>query len=121
LDPIHEGDKMSEKHQFQDPDTNGLMDELFNTQERLQSREYKTMVELDKVERIALGQAHLIMHAFFVDPDATLNDKVKMVAEVLLAGEDLQNEYPEPEILNEKIAEVKQAFDKCTTHEHTLN
>lgn len=110
---------MTDRYEFQDPDTNGLMVEIFNTDERLESREYKTFVELDKNQAIALEQAHLIMHVFFVDADASLNDKIKMVAEVFLAGSDLQNEYPEPEALDEKIQEVKQAFDKCTAQEKT--
>ncbi len=42
-----------------------------------------------------------------------------MVAEVFLAGSDLQNEYPEPDVLQEKIQEVKLAFDACASVEQT--
>lgn len=116
---ILESNFMPERYQFQNLDVDGLMSEVFNTDERLGSREYKTAVELDRVYRLSLEQAHLIMHVFFVDKDAGLNEKIKMVAEVLLAGEDLQNEYPEEDILAEKVTEVKQAFDLNTAVEET--
>ncbi len=105
---------MTERYQFQDADTDELMREIFNSDERLEAREYKTVVALDKLEKISLEQAHLIMHVFFVDKAASLADKVKMVAEVLLAGSDLGEEYPEPEVLEAKIAEVRLVFDSLT-------
>lgn len=105
---------MVKRYVFQDEDTDGLMNEIFNTDERLGSREYKTIVGLDAHEKISLEQAHLIMHVFFVDQDADLADKIKMVAEVLLAGSDLTNDYPDLEALEAKILDVKQVFDLYT-------
>ncbi|MGH1406119.1 MAG: hypothetical protein ACRBBJ_06135 [Rhodomicrobiaceae bacterium] len=105
---------MTERYQFRDADTDELMHEIFNSDERLEAREYKTVVALDKLSSISLEQAHLIMHVFFVDKDASLADKVKMVAEVLIAGPDLGEDYPEPEMLEAKIAEVRLVFDSLT-------
>ncbi len=103
-----------ERYHFQDPDTDGLMAEIFNTPERLSSREYKTAAALDRLTPLALEQAHLILHVFFVNEDTPLAEKIKMVAEVLLAGPDLQNDYPETDVLSAKIDEVKVVFDQFT-------
>lgn len=105
---------MTEKYQFRDADTDGLMHEIFNSDERLEAREYKTAVALDKLETLSLEQTHLIMHVFFVDKDASLAEKIKMVSEVLLAGPELAEDYPEADVLEAKIAEVRQVFDQFT-------
>lgn len=101
---------MTERYQFNKPETDGLMQELFNTEERLQSREYKTAAALDRLEPLSEEQMHLILHAFFADEDASLSEIISMVAEVLLAGPELAHDYPEAEELEEKIAEVKRVF-----------
>lgn len=105
---------MTEKYQFQDADTDGLMHEIFNSDERLEAREYKTVAALDKFEKLSLEQAHLIMHVFFVDKDASLAEKIKMVAEVLIAGPELAEDYPEADVLEAKVLEVKGVFDQFT-------
>ena len=110
---------MAERYQFRDADTDELMHEIFNSDERLDAREYKTVAALDRAEKISLEQAHLIMHVFFVDKDASLAEKVKMVAEVLLAGPDLGEDYPEADVLEAKIDEVRLVFDSLTEEKPT--
>lgn len=110
---------MAEKYVFRDDDTNELIYEIFNNDERLESREYKTIRLLDEREPISVEQAHLIMHVFFVDTEASLAEKIKMVAEVLLAGSELGNDYPEADVLNKKISEVKLSFDANSSIEET--
>ena len=105
---------MAERYQFRDADTDGLMHEIFNNDERLEAREYKTVVALDRKEKLSLEQAHLIMHVFFVDKDASLAEKIKMVAEVLIAGPELAEDYPEADVLEAKVLEVKDVFDQFT-------
>ena len=105
---------MGERYRFQDADTDGLMHEIFHNEERLEAREYKTVAALDKIDKISLEQAHLMLHVFFVDKDACLAEKIKMVAEVLLAGPELADAYPEVDVLEAKIAEVRQVFDQFT-------
>lgn len=105
---------MAERYQFQDADTDELMHEIFNSDERLDAREYKTVAALDAKEALSVEQAHLLMHVFFVDNEASLAERIKMVAEVLLAGSDLGKDYPEADVLEAKIDEVRLVFDNLT-------
>ena len=108
---------MTERYRFQNDDTDGLMVELFNSAERLSSREFKTAAALDKGHALSLEQMHLIMHVFFADPNSSLTEKIQMVAEVLVAGPDLQNDYPDEDVLVAKIDEVRVVFDQFTSFE----
>ena len=102
---------MTSHYVFRDADVNELIYEIFNSPERLEAREYKTIKVLDERFEISVEQVHLIMHVFFVDLEAPVDEKVKMVAEVLLAGADLANDYPEENVLEAKMLEVRQVFD----------
>lgn len=101
---------MAEGYVFRDADVNELIYEIFNSPERLEAREYKTLIALDERFEISVEQVHLIMHVFFVDLEAPVDEKVKMVAEVLLAGAELTHDYPEEDVLEAKMVEVRQVF-----------
>lgn len=103
-----------QRYKFCNEDVDGLMVELFHNDERVRSREFKTAAALDQLEPLSLAQAHLILHAFFVEPETGLSEKISMVAEVLLAGPDLENDYPVPEVLEAKITDVQAVFDQFT-------